>query len=186
MAPPSADAVHTRDVDLGDVAQVVSVGLCGGVERQVEVERPAASDDEVGDLGDSQGGGRGRPFACEERCERDGSCGVATLEQAHGAHDEAGEAACAGVATGVFLGHGGSGQDELARVAATVDLTADEVPDAGGFKLPFVDQLRRGAAEDEAGVDADGVEGGLVGVEVDLASRELFGSEGLAAGLGAL
>lgn len=67
-----------------------------------------------------------------------------------------------------------------------VHLAADMVPDPGGFELPLVDELGRVSAEHEARIDADGVKGGIVGVEVDVAGGELLGREGLATRLRAL
>jgi len=175
----AAHSVHAGDVHLGDASQVVGVGLRRRFDGQLEVERPAASDDEFGDVRDVEAGGSGRAFAGEESGERHGAGGVAALVQAHGAHFEPGEPAGAGVSSGVVCRYSRPGKYELAWLGPEVHLAADVVPDAGGFELPFVDELGSLSAKDQAWVDADGVEGRVVGIEVDLASGEALGGEGL-------
>ncbi len=65
----------------------------------------------------------------QERAYRDGTGGLAGLEQRHGAHPQPGQATGTGVSGDVIGRHGRAGQDELPGAGAIVHRAADVVPD---------------------------------------------------------
>ena len=170
------------DFNAAHFVNVVAHESEGTVRVVVKRARPAASAEQVDDVGESGARiGSGGFGARQQGAERRLAGGVLLLEERHGTHAHACDATGTAVAHDVVSRHGRACEDESALAGLQVGGAADVVPDVR-CDLPFVEETRRVALEDGLRVQECRLAGVGVGVEEHFACRRLPCGRGLAAG----
>jgi hypothetical protein len=123
-------AAYTVDgVDVGapDLIEVVTDTALRIWQRSLQSSWPASAAHQLGQVGEVEPWvwAAHRSNASDEPGQGDGAAAVPRFEHAHGAHPQARDPPCSGVASDVIGWRRGSRQDELAIGSALVDLPAD-------------------------------------------------------------